>query len=240
MTVTVAAVTHATAPVALHAPGTARLPLPLLPVVQAALPAAHGRAALLPPRRPRCDATPARWRMAEAILRDAAAIGGGALFRTVAGGTLLLGASAAAAVRAAAGLGLLAGDAAPLPVWRLPRDTGPLLAWAATESLATQAEPAAPVLSLGPSLTPSVVPPLPLADLHPALDRLPAEAVLRAEALATPDGAALGRRLRLSRRATAAAIWPRIPTCSPMPRTGWRRGCCPASAPGRGTCRGCG
>lgn len=161
--------------------------------VLAALPAAQGRAALLLPDHPRLRAGLPRRRMAEAILRDAAAMGGGSLLRA-AGGTLLLGVSEATGRRAAAALGTLLGVEAPLPVWRLPRDADAVLAWAAAEVPA-------------PDLLPPPVPPSP-ASLHAALEALSAEAVLRAETIRDAAGERHGQRLRLSRRSLAAAIGP--------------------------------
>ena len=75
MTVTVAAVTASAAlPGQLQPlPGRGAAPAPLLAAVLAALPAARGRAALLLPPRDRFGLGPARWRMAVAILQDAAA-----------------------------------------------------------------------------------------------------------------------------------------------------------------------
>lgn len=196
MTVTVAAVTGL-APAALAgipgSDGAARPPRRMLDAVLASLPAARGRAALLLPPLPRLAATPARWRLADAILEDAAAAGGGILLRAAAEGTLLLGASPSAAQKAAAALGSLAGTAAPLPVWFLPRDTEAVLAWAAA---------AAPAVPAAASPAPGV------AGLQAALDRLSADAVLRGDVLLPPEGPVAGRRLRLSRRAVAAALGP--------------------------------
>jgi hypothetical protein len=197
MTVTVAAVTASAAlPGQLHPlMGRGPAPAPLLGAALAALPAARGRAALLLPPRDRFGLGPARWRMAEAILQDAAATGGGTLLRSVAGGSLLLGASPSAARRAAAALGTLGGDPQPLPVWTLPRDADAVLAWAAVQ------QPA-------PILPPPAAAPPP-AGLHQALDAVPAEAVLRAEPLvAARDGAPRGMRLRLDPAAIAAALGP--------------------------------
>ncbi|MCB4820132.1 hypothetical protein [Roseicella aerolata] len=194
MTVTVAAVTGPGSPAPPFLPVEgARAPQPLLGAALAALPAARGCVALLLPPAPRLGAGPARWRMAEAILRDAAAIGGGALLRSAAGGTLLLGASPAAAARAAAALGSLAGVAQPLPLWRLPEEAEAVLAWAAAQAPAPAPQPA---------------PALPVTGLHQALDGLAAEAVLQADALVAPSGALRGRRLRLLRPAVAAALGP--------------------------------
>ena len=198
MNVTVAAVTGRTP---LHPnPARANAPGPLLSAALAALPAAHGRAALLLPPRGRLGLGPARWRMADAILRDAAAAGGGTLLRSAEGGSLLLGASPSAARRAAAALGSLAGDAAggeapPLPVWQLPRDADSVLAWAAAQRPA-------------PAPLPPAAPPPP-AGLHQALDAIPAEAALRAGPVIAPrDGTLRGTRLRLDRAAIAAALGP--------------------------------
>jgi len=192
MTVTVAAVT---APVPLPLPAArAGVSGPLLEAALAALPAAAGRVALLLPPRDRFGLGPARWRMAEAILQDAATTGGGMLLRAMAGGTMLLGASPTVARRAAEALGALAGEATPLPIWLLPRDADAVLAWAATQRPAPA--PVPPPALPGP------------AGLHEALDALPAEAALRAETLVAPDGRMRGRRLLLSRAAIAAAIGP--------------------------------
>jgi hypothetical protein len=146
-----------------------------------------------PPGSPTICSSPPRRRMAEAILRDAAAMGGGTLLRA-AGGTLLLGASEATARRAAAALGTVLGAAAPLPVWRLPRDADAVLAWAAGEVPA-------------PDLPPPPVPASPAA-LHAALEGLSAETVLRAETIRDAAGGRHGQRLRLSRRSLAVAIGP--------------------------------
>jgi hypothetical protein len=200
MTVTVAAVTNlhplplpAARPVASGPPASGPLAsAPLLAAALAALPAARGRAALLLPPRDRFGLGPARWRMAEAIVQDAAATGGGTVLRSAAGGTLLLGASPTAARRAADALGALAGAAEPLPVWHLPRDADAVLAWAAAQFPAPA--PVAPA-----------TPPMP-GGLHQALDGLGAEAALRADLLVSPAGEVRGRRLRLSRAAIAGAI----------------------------------
>ncbi|MFC7476295.1 hypothetical protein ACFQS7_18155 [Dankookia sp. GCM10030260] len=198
MTVTAAAVTT---PALLPVPaGRLAATAPLLEAVLAALPGARGRAALLLPPRDRFGLGPARWRMAEAILQDAAATGGGTLLRSAGGGSLLLGASTSAALRAAAALGTLGGDPHPLPVWRLPRDADAVLAWAAGQWPAPVAPspPAAP----SPGLPP-------LSGLHQVLDGIPAAAALRAESLVTAQTAAIrGTRLRLDRAAIAAALGP--------------------------------
>ncbi|MDO9708736.1 hypothetical protein [Paracraurococcus lichenis] len=173
--------------------GGARAPRRLLDAALASLPAARGRAALLLPPAPRLVATPARWRLAEAVLEDAAATGGGTLLRSAGGGTLLLGASPSAARRAAEALGRLMEEAGGLPVWHLPQETEAVLTWAALEA---------------PAPIPMPPPPAPVAGLHPALDGLTADAVLRADLLLPPEGPAAGRRLRLSRSAIAAAIGP--------------------------------
>ncbi|RAI59573.1 hypothetical protein [Roseicella frigidaeris] len=165
----------------------------LLAAALAVLPAARGRAALLLPDHPRLGADPARRRMAGAVLQEAAAAGGGTPLRAQ-GGTLLLGTSEASARRAAAALGTLLGQATPLPVWLLPRDADAVLGWAAAQAPARDDRPAS-----GPP---------PPGLLHAALDGLSADAVLRAEVLRDAAGARRGQRLRLSRRAVAAALGP--------------------------------
>ncbi|WP_431272250.1 hypothetical protein [Dankookia sp. P2] len=119
-------------------------PAALLGAALAALPAARGRAALLLLPRDRYGPGESRWRMAEAILQDAAATGGGSLLRSAGGGSLLLGASPSAARRAATALGRLAGDAQPLPVWHLPGDADAVLAWAAAHQAAPSRRRPAP------------------------------------------------------------------------------------------------
>ena len=194
MTVTVAAVTNLAPPPPLAAAARTGASGVLLAAALTALPAARGRVALLLPPRDRFGLGPARWRMAETILQDAAASGGGTLLRSAGGGTLLLGTSPAAAHRAAAALATLGGDAMPLPLWQLPRDADAVLGWAGGHLPAS-----APVVPLAT--------PLP-AGLHLALDAVPAEVVLRADTLVSPDGEMRGRRLRLSRAAIAAALGP--------------------------------
>ncbi|MBL6457646.1 hypothetical protein JMJ55_20120 [Belnapia sp. T6] len=171
-------------------------PAGLLPLVRRALPGAAGRAALrLRPTGPM--GLPARRRLLRALLQDAAETGGGAVFDTGAGEMLLLGAMAGAARRAAASLAGLAGDAAAVTLWLLPRDAAALLAWAETARLAGPDAPPAP-------------PGADLAGLEARLDSLPADGVLRHRAILRP-GAAVperGRRLRLSRAALAAVLGP--------------------------------
>ncbi|MDB5375138.1 MAG: hypothetical protein JWP04_3780, partial [Belnapia sp.] len=169
----------------------------LLPVVVQALPGAAGRLALRLRPEGRLAAFPARLRLIRALLQDAAATGGGAVFETTAGELLLLGVMAGAGRRAAALLAGLAPDAPPPELFLLPQDAGPLLTWAATALIAA----------------PEVLPPRPsegLAGLDARLEALPVDRVLRHRIVLRP-GAAVperGRRLRLSRVALATALGP--------------------------------
>ncbi|MFC7690712.1 hypothetical protein ACFQY5_15175 [Paeniroseomonas aquatica] len=187
-----------------------------------------GRLALRLRPAGRLAATPARRRLARALLQEAAELGGGAVYDTTAGEMLLLGTMAGAGRRAAAALTALSADAAPPEPFLLPRDAAALLGWAATARVAPP-EAAPPPPSLG------------LEALDARLEALPVDQVLLHRAVARPGSGVpgRGRRLRLSRPALAAVLgpWPRMPSSWPMPRTGWRRGCCRRWPPGRGTCR---
>ena len=182
-------------------PGPPPAPPPsagLLPLLRQALPGAEGRVALRLSPGGRLTEPPARWRLARALLQDAAETGGGAVYDTAAGELLLLGAMPAAARRAAAALARLTGPEAPAPtIWTLPADAAALLAWAAAAQLAGP-DPVAPPPVEG------------LAELEGRLDSLPADAVLRHRHVIRP-GAAVpgrGRRLRLSHPALAALLGP--------------------------------
>jgi hypothetical protein len=95
----------------------------LLPLVRRALHGAEGRVALrLVPAGPRLR------RAARLLLQDSARAGGGRLLETAAGELLLLGATEASAERARAGLAEAAGTAPGATLWRLPEESGPLLA----------------------------------------------------------------------------------------------------------------
>src|SRR4051812_6313419 len=84
-----------------------RVALALAPALQAMLPALAGRSAVLLPDLPALRGG-GRRRLAEALLEDAARTGGGNLYRTGSGQTLLFGTAPGAAARAAASLaGLL-------------------------------------------------------------------------------------------------------------------------------------
>jgi hypothetical protein len=159
---------------------------PVLPTIAArSAVCLHASAALGPPRRRR---------MAERLLADAAGTGGGQIYRTRDGEALLLGTAPASAARVAGHLASLAGDPLAVRVWHLPGDSPALLRWAEGQTPTGSAE--AP-------------PPLPnLAGFAAALDRIAIESVLRADLVTGADGASVGRWLRLSQHAVAAAVGP--------------------------------
>jgi len=171
-----------------------RKPAALAPELRAMLPRLSGVAAVLLPEIPALRLGRRR-RLAETLLEDAARIGGGALYRTGSGQTLLCGAAPAVAERAAAGLARLLGTALAATLWRLPEDAAELLAWAAPEAVA--ARPAEPATDWSA-----------VAELTARLDAVQAERALKAEPILGPDGAGLGRRIRLDRATLAEALAP--------------------------------
>lgn len=169
----------------------------LLPVVRQALPGEAGRVALRLRPAGRLAGSPARRRLARALLQSAAEVGGGAVFDTTTGEMLLLGTMAGAGRRAAAALTVLSAEAPPPELFILPQDAAALLGWAATAWIAPP-EVALPPPSQG------------LETLEARLAALPVDRVLLHRAVVRPGSAvpARGRRLRLSRPALAVALGP--------------------------------
>ncbi|GGC26994.1 hypothetical protein GCM10011504_01450 [Siccirubricoccus deserti] len=168
----------------------------------AALPRLLAGAALRVAPEARLAGPASRRRMARALLLDVSEAAGSQVFETLAGELLLFGAPPRAATQAALQLGRLAGLPPP-PVWLLPQDAAPLLAWAQDAVLAPPAGP------------PALVPPTPgLAGLDARLEVLAPERLLRSRPLRRPvpgggPGTAMataGVRLRLCRRDLAAEL----------------------------------
>lgn len=165
---------------------------PLLPLVRQALTGANGRAALRFRPAGRLATQPGHRRFADAVLLDATVAGGGAVFDTLAGESLLMGAAPAVAARTAAALAQLAGGAGDAALWQLPRDGAALLAWAADARLAPPSPP---------------TPPWPNpAGLEARVQALTPDQVLRPRTLVSAEGRRLGRRIRLLAQAAEGSL----------------------------------
>ena len=165
---------------------------PLAAVLRKQLRGAVDQAAMLLPDLPAIRAGADR-RMATALLEEAVRIGGGTVYRTASGADLLCGTARPAAIRAAGAISRLLDGALAPPIWRLPEESGELLAWAAAEQLA----PTVPRPASGQ---------VDLAGFRLRLEGLGADQILVSNTVRDADGQPAGRQLTLHRERLIADL----------------------------------